>query len=164
MTEGAASMDAFPLRPPLGATSPTAQTAAGEAWDCGFLARFLLQSDGFCGIVITVYFQMVSLTGRFKLKKIKAAESGFFLPQHFRRKYITGEARFTRRKAYFTDLHSKSASLPIGHLLPFCYKQIFPYPENPANCTNFSKAETFLLASGFYRAIMGFVAFKANKF
>ena len=103
--------------------------------------------------------------GTIQIEKIKAAESGFyFLPQHFRRKYITGEARFTRRKACFTDLHSKSASLPIGHLLPFCYKQNFSYPENPANCTNFSKAETFLLASGFYRAIMGFVAFNANKF
>ena len=53
---------------------------------------------------------------------------------------------------------------PPSGLLPFCYKQNFSYPENPANCTNFSKSETFLLASGFYRAIMGFVAFKANKF
>jgi hypothetical protein len=97
--------------------------------------------------------------GTIQILKNKSRQSGFyFLPQHFRRKYITGEACFTRRKACFTDLHSKSASLPIGHLLPFCYKQNFSYSENPANCTNFSKSETFLLASGFYRAIMDLVA------
>jgi hypothetical protein len=53
---------------------------------------------------------------------------------------------------------------PPSGILPFCYKQNFPFPEKPANCTNFSKCETFLLASGFYRAIMGLVALAANKF
>ena len=38
------------------------------------------------------------------------------LHSHFRRKYFTGEACFTRPKAYFTDLQSKSISLCIGHI------------------------------------------------
>ena len=36
-------------------------------------------------------------------------------PLHFRRKYFTGEAYFTRRKAYITDLRSKSISLWAAH-------------------------------------------------
>ena len=38
------------------------------------------------------------------------------LHSHFRRKYFTGEAYFTRRKGYFTDLQSKSISLCVGHI------------------------------------------------
>ena len=36
-------------------------------------------------------------------------------PLYFRRKYFTGEAYFTRRKAYITDLRSKSISLWVAH-------------------------------------------------
>jgi len=38
------------------------------------------------------------------------------VPSHFRRKYITGAADITGRKAYITDLHSKSISLWVAHI------------------------------------------------
>ena len=40
----------------------------------------------------------------------------YLFPSYFRRKYFTGEAYFTRRKAYIIDLQSKSISLWVGHI------------------------------------------------
>ena len=37
-------------------------------------------------------------------------------PSHFRKKYFTGKADFTRRQAYFTDLPCKSISLRVAHI------------------------------------------------
>jgi hypothetical protein len=90
------------------------------------------------------------ICGRFQpihlghLAVINAALSGiYFLPQYFRRKYITGAACIIRRTACIMVLHSKTASLPNGRFLPFCYKQNFPFPKKPANCTNFLFSPTF---------------------
>ena len=45
-----------------------------------------------------------------------------FLHPYFRRKYFTGEAYFTWRKPYFTNLHRKFISLSVGHI---------PMPNRP---------------------------------
>jgi len=53
-------------------------------------------------------------SGCYKIQGRHRQMSSF--PSHFRRKYITGEAYITRRKAYITDLHSKSISLRDAHI------------------------------------------------
>ena len=60
----------------------------------------------------------------------------------FRRKYITGNADLTHRKAYITDLHRKSISLRIAHipmrntLIPGrFFAQIFPMSVNQTQST-----------------------------
>ena len=50
-----------------------------------------------------------------KYKKVLLQLQNLFL-QYFRRKYMTGEAYFTRRKTYITDLHRKSISLWGVHI------------------------------------------------
>ena len=60
------------------------------------------------------------------------------LHSHFRRKYFTGGAYFTRREAYFTDLQSKSISLWVGHIpMPNPPRRTF-FCTNPGSCLSIS--------------------------
>ena len=83
------------------------------------------------------------LTGRFKSKNKCRQKRLLFFTTTFSQKIHHGRSLLHARTACIMVLHSKTASLPNGHFLPFCYKQNFSYPEKPANCTNFLFSPTF---------------------
>ena len=65
---------------------------------------------------------------------------------HFRRKYITGEGYFTRRKTYFTDLRCKSISLRAVHI---------PMGSTQRAGSSWYQATSHLYFSTLYRGMKG---------
>ena len=92
--------------------------SANDVFPDGKMIYFLRK----CEILLTQYdicpkeHIVVSLRDDLTQKVLlQNLQQNFFL-QYFRRKYITGEAYFTRRKTYITDLRCKSISLWGVHI------------------------------------------------